>query len=319
MGVTRIVTVVLAAGALAAPMASPVAAVDGSHLTAKVKKAKITGWSTRPVSLVAGEKWRAKLRAKGSKEVKLQIKASGPFRTVKTYRLKKSGRVTVAHKFASPGSFKARVIAVAPGAGKDVKSKPVTITVLAYRYQGTFGGTHTSGTSWDGTVSYYYEVRDPYTNTPWQDGMVHYTAIDGTVTWQYDPSVLNGPTRRNCSATPLSGQLALDMLDANMTVDEDVSDYGGRRYRLNVTVPSDMSPRIEYTCQYESLDWASETRTTSLQFGPNSGDLLTNSLSVDATGIDGQYVRNPAAPLVGDIRNPPEAITNRWYWNLAAG
>ena len=54
------------------------------------------------------------------------------------------------------------------------------------------------------------------------------------------------------------------------------------------------------------------------QFGPNLGDLLTNGLSVDATGVSGQYTKNLAAPLVGDINRPAEAVTNRWYWNLTA-
>ena len=62
-----------------------------------------------------------------------------------------------------------------------------------------------------------------------------------------------------------------------------------------------------------------ETREAGLTFGPNLGDLLTNGLSVDATGVAGRYTKSLAAPLVGDINRPPEAVTNRWYWNLTAG
>ncbi len=46
------------------------------------------------------------------------------------------------------------------------------------------------------------------------------------------------------------------------------------------------------------------------------GDLLTNSLSVNATGVGGRYTKSLSAPLVGDINRQPEAVTNRWYWNL---
>ena len=46
---------------------------------------------------------------------------------------------------------------------------------------------------------------------------------------------------------------------------------------------------------------------------------MTNSLSVNATGVGGRYTKSLSAPLVGDINRPPEAVTNRWYWNLAAG
>lgn len=279
----------------------------------------------KTVQLVAGDTWRTKVGAKGFRQVKLQIKAaSGPFRTVKTYRVPKKGRVKIVRAFPKAGVFLARTIAIRAGAGRDVKSKPVLITVVAKRYQGTFGGDHKSGTSWSGTVTYFYQERDPVTNQRWNDGAVHYTAVEGSVTWNYDASVLNGGIRRNCSAAPSTGQMGIDALDANMTVEQDVDKtYKGRRYDLNVYVVS--APRIQYTCEYLDYDidgnpiWVPETRETSLQFGPNGGDLLTNSLSLDATGVSGRYTKSLSAPLVGDINHPAEAITNRWYWNLTTG
>jgi hypothetical protein len=40
---------------------------------------------------------------------------------------------------------------------------------------------------------------------------------------------------------------------------------------------------------------------------------------VDATGVGGRYTKSLSAPLVGDVNHPAEAISNRWYWNLATG
>jgi hypothetical protein len=138
------------------------------------------------------------------------------------------------------------------------------------------------------------------------------------VRWNYDVSVLNGGIRRNCSAPISSGEFSIDALSADLQVQEEPDDtYKGRRYDLSVFVSP--TPRIEYTCEYfDGEFWEPETREATLQFGPNLGDLLTNSLSVDATGVAGRYTKDLAAPLVGDINRPPEAVTNRWYWNLAA-
>ncbi|MFN8183109.1 MAG: hypothetical protein U0R23_01655 [Candidatus Nanopelagicales bacterium] len=268
--------------------------------------------------MVAGDTWRQTVRVKGYRQIKLQVRSSGPFRTVKTYKVPKNGRVKLSRTFSTPGQYALRSVAVPDGAGRDVKSRPVIITVFARQYQGTFGGEQGSGTTWNGSITYQYQERDPVTNSKWNDGAVHYTGVAGTLTWNYDASVLNGGIRRNCSAAPNSGQLDVGSLDASMTVEQrDDKTYKARRYDLNVYVSP--TPRISYTCEYfDGEFWVPETRETSLQFGPNLGDLLTNGLSVDATGVSGQYTKNLAAPLVGDINRPAEAVTNRWYWNLTA-
>jgi hypothetical protein len=274
--------------------------------------------------LVAGDTWRQTVRVKGYRQIKLQVKSgSGPFRTVKSYKVPRNGRVKLAHTFAKPGQYSLRSIAVPDGAGRDVKSRPVIVTAFARQYQGTFGGEQDSRTSWNGSITYQYQQRDPVTNAAWGDGAIHYTGVAGTVQWKYDASVLIGGTRRNCSAAPSSGQFDVDALDATMTVQEKPDGaYKARRYDLNVYVAP--TPRISSTCEYPELDddfneiWVPQTRETSLTFGPNLGDLLTNGLSVDATGVPGRYTKSLAAPLVGDINRPAEAVTNRWSWNLKA-
>lgn len=316
--------------AVSAPMgivASPATATDAAASLTAGRVSDGLAPLLKMAQLVSGDTWTSKVRVKGFKEVKLQIKAAkGPFRTVKTYRVPKSGVVKIVRAFPKPGLYQARTIAVREGAGRDVKSKAVLITVVAKRYQGTFGGDHGSGTSWTGAVTFFYQERDPVTNQPWAPGAVHYTAIDGSVTWNYDASVLNGPTRRNCSAAPSTGQIGMDSLDATMTVEQEVDKtYKGRRYDLNIDVLSGRAPRIQYTCEYLDYDmddnviWVPSTRDYSLEFGPNGGELLVNSLSVNATGVDGRYTKSPSAPLVGDINHPAEAIASRWYWNLATG
>ncbi|MCU0279734.1 MAG: hypothetical protein MUE31_12700 [Candidatus Nanopelagicales bacterium] len=273
-------------------------------------------------TLVAGDTWRQKVKVKGYKQIKLQLKqGSGPFKTVKTYKVPKSGKVKLSRTFPTPGGFSMRSIAVPEGKGRPVKGKPFIITVVAKRYAGTFGGEDGSGTSWDGSITYFYQERDPITNQPWGDDSVHYTGIEGTVTWRYNASVLNGSTRRNCSASPDTGQLSVDSLSAFVTVDQSIDrEYKGRRYSVDVN--AQQTPRIQYTCDYRELDenlneiWVPETRETSLQFGPNGGDLLTNGLSVNATGVAGQYTKSLSDPLVGDVNRPPESLNNRWYWNL---
>lgn len=281
--------------------------------------------------LVAGDTWRQTVRVKGYRQIKLQLKqGSGAFRTVKTYKVPKNGKVKLSRTFPDPGGFSMRSIAVPDGKGRPVKGKPFIITVVAKRYQGTFGGERSSSTSWNGTITYFYQERDPVINRPWNDGTTHYTGIDGSVTWRFDASSLNLDTgvvnvsRRNCTASPNTGEIAVSALSANLTVEDDVDrTYNGRRYRVDVTAVS--TPQFEYTCDYLRLDdfdneiWVPETRQSSVNFGPNGGDLLTNSLSVAATGVDGQYTKSFSGPLVGDINRPPEAITNRWFWNLTPG
>ncbi len=280
--------------------------------------------------LVAGDTWRQTVRVKGYKSIALQLKqGSGPFRTVKTYKVPKNGKVKLSRTFPDPGGFSMRSIAVPEGKGRPVKGKPFIITVVAKRYQGTFGGERSSSTTWNGTITYFYQERDPVINRPWNDGSTHYTGIDGSVTWRFDASSLNLDTgvvfvsRRNCTASPNTGQIPASSLSANLTVEDDVDrTYNGRRYRVDINAQP--TPKFDYTCEYLELDdfdneiWVPKTRQSSLQFGPNGGDLLTNSLSVDATGVDGQYTKSPTAPLVGDVNRPPEAITNRWFWNLTA-
>lgn len=270
--------------------------------------------------LIAGDTWRQTVKVKGYKQIKLQVKSgSGPFRTVKTYKVPKNGKVKLSNKFASPGQYSLRSIAVPAGKGRDVKSRPVIITAFARQYKGTFGGEQNSGTSWSGPITFQYQERDPVINTPWDDGAVHYTGIEGTVNWNYDATVLHNENRRNCSAAPSSGSFSVDGLNTSLQVQEDPDDtYKARRYDLDVFVSP--TPRISVTCEFfDGESWEFRTNETSLLFGPNVGDLLTNSLSVGATGVAGRYTGNLAAPLVGDINRPPEAVTNRWYWDLTAG
>jgi hypothetical protein len=316
---TKVLVTAVTMGAVlgtAGPVAAGAPASSGpAALAAKDKLTPLL--KTR--QLIAGDTWRQTVRVKGYRQIKLQVRTgSGAFRTVKSYKVPKNGRVKLARTFATPGQYQLRSIAIPDGAGRDVKSRPVLITVFARQYQGTFGGEQNSGTSWNGSITYQYQQRDPVTNAAWGDGAIHYTGIAGTVTWNYDASVLNGGIRRNCSAAPSSGQLDVGALDATMTVEETPDDkYKARRYDLNVYVTP--TPRISYTCEYfDGEFWEAETRETSLSFGPNSGDLLTNGLSVDATGVAGRYTTSLAAPLVGDINRPPEAVTNRWYWDLKA-
>ncbi len=281
--------------------------------------------------LVAGDTWRQTVRVKGYKSIALQLKqGSGPFKTVKTYKVPKSGKVKLSRTFPEPGGFSMRSIAVPEGKGRPVKGKPFIITVVAKSYQGTFGGERSSSTTWNGTITYFYQERDPVINRPWNDGSTHYTGIDGSVTWRFDASSLNldtgvvGVSRRNCIASPNTGEIPVSSLSANLTVEDEVDrTYNGRRYRVDVTATS--TPKFQYTCDYLEVDdfdneiWVPRTRESSVNFGPNLGDMLTNSLSVDATGVDGQYTKSFSAPLVGDVNRPPEAITNRWFWNLTAG
>ncbi len=313
-----VVAAFLAASTVAT--ATPAVATQSGPGTIQAKSDLAPLLKTR--QLVAGDTWRQTVRVRGYRQIKLQVKTgSGPFRTVKTYKVPKNGKVKLSRKFATPGKYSLRSIAIPDGAGRDVKSRPVIITAFARQYQGSFGGEQNSGTSWNGTITYQYQERDPVINTPWNDGAIHYTGIEGTVTWNYDASVLNGGIRRNCSTTQGSGQLDVSSLDASMTVEKANDDtYKAHRYDLTVFVSP--TPRISYTCEYLDFDidgneiWVPETRETGLTFGPNLGDLLTNSLSVDATGVGGRYTKSLSAPLVGDINRPPEAVTNRWFWNL---
>jgi len=315
-------TIVMAAAAVVASapvvLAAPAVAAESPPATLQAKNDLTPLLKTR--QLIAGDTWRQTVRVKGYRQIKLQVRSGGgPFRTVKSYKVPKNGRVKLSRTFATPGQYSLRSIAIPDGAGRDVKSRPVIITVFARQYQGSFGGEQNSGTSWNGSITFQYQERDPIINTRWNDGAIHYTGIAGSVTWNYDASVLNSGIRRNCSAAPSSGLLDASALDATMTVEEKPDDaYKARRYDLNVSVAP--TPRISYTCEYfDGEFWVPETRETSLTFGPNLGDLLTNSLSVDATGVAGRYTKSLAAPLVGDIKRPPEAVTNRWYWNLAVG
>lgn len=317
LGVTTAVVLatsgIIAAPSLAAPTAPHLSLVRAKDDLAPLLKSR---------QLVTGDTWRQTVKIKGYQQIKLQLKqGSGKFKTVKTYKVPKSGKVKLSRTFPKPGAFSMRSIAVPKGKGRPVKGKPFIITVVAKRYVGTFGGDQRSGTSWEGSITYFYQERDPITNQKWGDGAVHYTGIEGTVTWRYDASVLNGPTRRNCSASPDTGQLSIDALSAFLTVDQDVDpQYKGRRYSVDVTAPQ--TPTIDYTCEYLEYDidlgeiWVPDTRQTSLQFGPNGGDLLTNGLSVNATGVAGQFTKSLADPLVGDVNRPPESVNNRWYWNL---
>ena len=251
--------IVMAAAAAVATtpvmLGAPAVATEGSPATLQAKNDLAPLLKTR--QLIAGDTWRQTVRVKDYRQIKLQVKSgSGPFRTVKSYKVPKNGKVKLSHTFSTPGQYSLRSIAVPDGAGRDVKSRPVLITVVAKRYQGTFGGDHTSGTSWSGTVSYFYQERDPVTNRPWEAGAVHYTAIEGSVNWNFDAAVLNGPMRRNCSAAPSTGQMGMDSLDANMTVEQAVDKtYKGRRYDLNIYVSSGRAPRIQYTCEYLEYDW----------------------------------------------------------------
>ena len=320
MAWSSMIVMVAAAAVATTPvlLGAPVAA-DGGPARLQAKNDLAPLLKTR--QLIAGDTWRQTVRVKGYRQIKLQVRgSSGPFRTVKSYKVPKKGKVKLSRTFATPGQYSLRSIAIPAGAGRDVKSKPVIITVFARQYEGTFGGEQGSGTSWNGTITYQYQERDPITNTAWNDGAMHYTGIAGTVTWNYDPSVLNGATRRNCVA-PSSGQLEVTALDATMTVEQTPDDeYKARRYDLNVSVSP--TPRFSYTCEYLDYDindneiWVPETREASLTFGPNQGDMLTNTLSVAATGVGGRFTKTLATPLVGDINRPPEAVTNRWYWNL---
>ncbi len=322
---TAVAVAIASTGQLATPaVAAPQDA--GSTLT-RAKDDLVPLLKAR--QLIAGDTWRQKVKVKGYKSIALQLKqGSGKFKTVKTYKVPKNGKVKLSRTFPTPGVFSMRSIAVPEGKGRSVKGKPFIITVVAKRYQGTFGGEDGSGTTWDGSITYFYQQRDPITNQPWGDGAVHYTGIEGTVTWRYDASVLNLDTgvvdvsRRNCIATPSTGQLGIDALSAEVIVDNEIdATYKGRRYTVDVYAVS--QPRIQYTCDYLELDdsfnevWVPRTRETSLQFGPNGGDLLTNGLSVSATGVAGQYTKNLSDPLVGDVNRPPESLNNRWYWNLA--
>lgn len=316
MAWNSMIVMVAAASVATTPvvLAAPVAATDNGPATLQGKNDLAPLLKTR--QLIAGDTWRQTVRVKGYKQIKLQVKSgSGPFRTVKNYKVPKNGKVKLSRTFATPGQYSLRSIAIPAGAGRDVKSKPVIITVFARQFEGTFGGEQGSGTSWSGSITYQYQERDPIINTPWNDGAIHYTGIAGTVTWNYDPSSLNGGIRRNCVA-PSSGQLDVSSMVTGMTVQKDTDEtYNGRRYDLNVYVSP--TPRITYTCEYfDGENWVPETREASVGFGPNQGDLLTNSLSVDATGVGGRYTKSLSAPLAGDINRPPEAVTNRWYWNL---
>ena len=320
MTVKATIVIATAAALTSAPvvLGAPALAAEGRPATVQAKNDLAPLLKTR--QLIAGDTWRQTVRVKGYRQIKLQVRSGGgPFRTVKSYKVPKNGKVKLSRTFATPGQYSLRSIAVPDGAGRDVKSRPVIITVFARQYQGSFGGEQNSGTSWNGSITYQYQERDPIINTRWNDGAIHYTGIAGSVTWNYDASVLNGGIRRNCSTAQSSGQLDVSTLDATMTVDQKTDDtYKGRRYDLNVSVSP--TPRISYTCEYfDGEFWVAETREAGLTFGPNLGDLLTNGLSVDATGVAGRYTKSLAAPLVGDINRPPEAVTNRWYWNLTAG
>jgi hypothetical protein len=315
----RSVAMITAALFAAAPFTIPAPALAGQGGPATIQAKEKLAPVLKTRQLIAGDTWRQTVKVKGYKQIKLQVKdGSGPFKTVKSYKVPKNGRVKLSRTFTAPGQYQLRSIAVPSGKGRDVKSRPVIITAFAKQYKGTFGGEQNSGTSWNGTITFQYQERDPVINTPWDDGAIHYTGIEGTVTWNYDASVLDGGNRRNCSAETRSGQLTVDALNTNLQVQEDPDGtYKARRYDLDVFVSP--TPRISYTCEYfDGEFWESETRETSLQFGPNLGDLLTNSLSINATGVPGRYTSNPAAPLVGDINRPPEAVTNRWYWSLSA-
>ena len=107
------------------------------------------------------------------------------------------------------------------------------------------------------------------------------------------------------------GHSQVSSLSANLTVEDEVDKtYNGRRYQVDAYVPSGSTPKIRYTCDYLELDdfdneiSVPKTRETSLRFGPNLGDLPTNSLSVSATGVDGQYPKSLSAP-VGRRHQPP--------------
>ncbi len=311
---TAVAALVAASGAMAA---TPALASQDPPRSIQAKDDLAPLLKTR--ELVAGDTWRQTVRVAGYRQIKLQVKSgAGRFRTVSTYKVPKNGRVKLSHTFATPGQYLLRSLAVPDGKGKSVTSKPVIVTAVAKRYQGTFGGEQSSGTSWNGSVTFFYQERDPITNQRWQDGAVHYTGIEGAVTWNYNASVLNGGIRRNCTSDPSTGQVAWDSVDASMTVQRAVDEtYKGRQYDLAIYVSP--TPTFSYTCEYfDGEFWETQTRQASLQFGPNTGDLLTNSLSVAATGVNGRYTTSWSAPLVGDINRPPEAITNRWYWDLAA-
>lgn len=312
----------LALTSIAPAMSAP--ATGGSTLTAA---SPVRGWSTAPVTIVAGDTWSRSVRVQGGKrEVKLQVKQGGPFRTVKTYRSKSNGKLTVSRTFRTAGVASIRLVVVGEGADKDIKTKAVPLSIVAKQYAGSLGGDHTSGTRWSGQITYFYQDRDPVTNQPWNDGQVHYTPIEGSVSWQYDPSVLNGPNRRACSATPSAGVFAMDALDGHMTVSKELDPtYKAYRYDLDLSVPTGTSPSVQLTCEYLEPDpdlgdvWVSKTRPTTLQFAGESNILLTNGLSVAATGEAGRYTKTWSASLSGDINRPAEAVTNRWYWDLATG
>lgn len=292
------------------------AAADGTLVASPVKR-----WSTSAVTLVAGDTWSRGVKVAGGKrEIKLQVKAGGPFRTVKTYRTKANGKVTVKRTFPTPGAFRVRLILVGQGGDKDVRTRPVAITVVASAYAGTFGGEHTSGTRWSGDLRYQFQARDPVTNQPWNDGQVHYTPIEGTVSWQFETAGLTNANRRDCSATPSAGVLPVDQLDGSLEIATEAQAQG-RPYRLSLDVPIGKSPVVQLTCEYLVPDpdngdtWEPRTSPYSLDFGPEGDILLTNALSVAATGVGGQFTKGGS--LTGDITRPAEALTNRWYWDLA--
>ncbi len=324
---TRTLVSTAAVAALALTCFAPATATPATTGSTLAAASPVRGWSTAPVTIVAGDTWSRSVRVKaGKREVKLQVKQGGPFRTVKTYRSKSNGRLTVSRTFRSAGVASIRLVVVGEGADKDVKTRSVPVSIVAKQYQGTFGGDHTSGTRWSGEITYFFQDRDPVTNQPWSDGQVHYTPIDGSVSWQYDPSVNNGPTRRNCSAAPAAGVMPVAALDGQVVVDRQLDpQYKAYRYDLDLSVPGGTSPSVQLTCEYLEPDpdlgdvWVSKTRPISLQFAGESNILLTNTLSVAATGVGGRYTKTWSAPLSGDINRPAEAATNRWFWDLSTG
>ena len=140
--------IVMAAAAAVATtpvmLGAPAVATEGSPATLQAKNDLAPLLKTR--QLIAGDTWRQTVRVKDYRQIKLQVKSgSGPFRTVKSYKVPKNGKVKLSRTFSTPGQYSLRSIAVPDGAGRDVKSRPVIITVFARQYQGTFGGEQNSG------------------------------------------------------------------------------------------------------------------------------------------------------------------------------
>ncbi len=112
--------------AVSAPMgivASPATATDAAASLTAGRVSDGLAPLLKMAQLVSGDTWTSKVRVKGFKEVKLQIKAAkGPFRTVKTYRVPKSGVVKIVRAFPKPGLYQARTIAVrGRGSGREVE------------------------------------------------------------------------------------------------------------------------------------------------------------------------------------------------------